>query len=154
MKFRPRFSIRTLAIVVTVVAFSVWWVTWPKRTAETFFQLLIEGKSEEVSQYMMTEQDREMAVRIAQSMKGEMVLDTERIRTGRPPVGHLDLRLQRSWSDMLLGRATIQTIGTPIYVRRGRVTWDLEAKAKAFFLERELRQKSKNPAMSNEKSGP
>lgn len=78
--WRPRFSVLTLVIFVTLVAFVVWWVTWPQKTAERFLGLYREGRFDEASQLAATTQDREFLERLrkGQDVKREF-LKTRRL---------------------------------------------------------------------------
>ena len=125
--WRPRFSLRTLAIVVAIAAFGVWWVTWPARTAKTFVGLLGIGKFEEASQMMATVEDREFIIQLGQSEEMQAIAqEVERTKWKRTdnPVREVEL-LDRSWSDVFLARGFFGLgIDTGCYVQRGRVSFE------------------------------
>lgn len=123
-RFRPHFSIRTLASFGALVAFSTWWVTWPERTAATLVRLLSEARFNELSRMMATESDRSFIAGIQEMVLSQPKI-TDYIREDRtiPPV----LPLERSWSDVLLGRGSFDMGGicsVSYSVRRGRVSFD------------------------------
>jgi hypothetical protein len=120
---QPRFSVRTLAIVVTIAAFGVWWVTWPARTAKTFVGLLGIGKFEEASQMMATVEDREFIIQLGQSDEMQAIAQEVK-RTKRKDVREVEL-LDRSWSDVFFARGFFGLgIDTGCYVQRGHVSFE------------------------------
>lgn len=46
-RWRPRFSVRTLVVVVALVCVVSGWITWPQRTLSRFHRLLRDGRLEE-----------------------------------------------------------------------------------------------------------
>ncbi len=118
MRFRPRFSIRTVAIFATMVAFGMWWVTWPEQTARKFLRLLNDDKFLEASQLMSTAEDREFVTKL-----GEMkVSEPDAIRTDRRNLKVVPFN--RSWSDVFLGRGFFKIGMEPgYYVQRGCVSF-------------------------------
>jgi hypothetical protein len=104
---RPRFSLRTLAIFVALVALSTWWVTWPKRTAVTFVRVLSERKFQEILE-LMTARDRAFLER----------LDFGDLTTLKVTP------TSRSWWDVVAGRQSFE-LGKNVgyHVQRGRVSF-------------------------------
>lgn len=120
---RVRFSLRTLIIFVSIVAFVVWWVTWPERTIEQFVKLFGTDKFDEMSRLMATQEDREFVAFMKKMHELEQ-------RSGEQPEVLVDgptrqlEQVERSWSDVFLGRAFFYERDAGFYVQRGRVSFE------------------------------
>jgi hypothetical protein len=55
----PRISLRSLAIVVAIIACCLWWVIWPKKVADQVTELLNARKYNELSPILAAASDRE-----------------------------------------------------------------------------------------------
>lgn len=127
-----------LAIFVALVAASTWWITWPQRTAETFAKLSAEERYDEILRLMATPKDREFIERY--SKRDPWMEEVQRKMTDRivkefgpkeaveliPKKKHVPRveLLERSWSDILLGRAVFPIgIDTGCYVQRGWISF-------------------------------
>src|SRR5262245_28356925 len=82
---RPRFSLRTLAIVVTLIACGALWVTWPERTIRRFAQLLREDNFDGLVPLMATEKDREFIAFMKESHERQQEMERRfpELRMGR-----------------------------------------------------------------------
>jgi hypothetical protein len=112
------------SLVSALAAAGWWWVTWPKRTADTFVRLMNENKWDEASHLFTTARGQDAILQLGQEL--------QRAQEGlyRPKADHYFrvLSIDRSWTDLCLGRQAFWFgIDTGAYVvQRGRVVLPFE----------------------------
>ena len=111
-----------LIVLVSILAFAGWWVTWPERTIKQFIQLLRKDKFDEVSRLMATKEDREFVAFMKKSHEMETSSGEQR-EAQDGPAPELEQE-ERSWSDLFRGRACFYRMDAGFYVQRGRVSFE------------------------------
>lgn len=111
-----------IIICVSLVAFCGWWVTWPKRTIKEFVQSLRTNEFDIALRMMETQEDRELV----ETMKDMHDLNPQSTRPHDDgAAGEIQFKQdERSFSDILLGRAFFYRLDSGFYVQRGRVSFE------------------------------